>query len=63
MVVTQDAINANSPVAVVVLFTDAVNPKRTYPSHVWLAKGSAALHLGNIAKEQSGYGQLKYPVL
>lgn len=51
-VVTRDAINANSPVVVVVPFTDAANPKRIYPSHVWVAKGSAGLRLDSIAKAE-----------
>ena len=49
-VVTRDAINANSPVVVVVPFTDADNPKRIYPSHVWVPKGSAGLRMDSIAK-------------
>lgn len=52
MVVTRDAINANSPVIVAVPFTDASNPKRIYPSHVWVPKGSAGLRLDSIAKAE-----------
>lgn len=52
VVVTRDAINANSPVIVAVPFTDAANPKRIYPSHVWVPKGSAGLRLGSIAKAE-----------
>ena len=50
VVVTRDAINANSPVVVVVPLTDAANPKRIYPSHVWLPKGSGGLRMNSIAK-------------
>lgn len=49
-VLTRDAINANSPVVVVVPFTDADNPKRIYPSHVWVPRGSAGLRKDSIAK-------------
>lgn len=49
-VVSRDAINANSPVVVIVPFTDAGNPNRLYPSHVWVAKGSAGLRIDSIAK-------------
>ncbi|HEX7895964.1 MAG TPA: type II toxin-antitoxin system PemK/MazF family toxin [Terriglobales bacterium] len=52
VVVTRDAINANSPVIVAVPFTDAANPKRIYPSHVWVPKGSAGLRLDSIAKAE-----------
>ncbi len=52
VVLTRDAINANSPVVVVVPFTHAMNPKRIYPSHVWFAKGSAGLRLDSIAKTE-----------
>lgn len=52
VVVTRDAINANSPVVVIIPLTDAVNPKRIYPSHVWLAKGTAGLHIDSIAKAE-----------
>ncbi len=51
-VISRDAINANSPVVVVVPFTDAANPKRIYPSHVWVSKGSAGLRLDSIAKAE-----------
>lgn len=50
IVVTRDAINANSPVVVIVPLTD--NPKRIYPSHVWIAKGSAGLRIDSIAKAE-----------
>jgi mRNA interferase MazF len=52
VVVTRDAINANSPVVVVVPLTDAGNPKRIYPSHVWLPKGSGGLRMDSIAKTE-----------
>ncbi|HZR66194.1 MAG TPA: type II toxin-antitoxin system PemK/MazF family toxin [Terriglobales bacterium] len=52
VVLTRDAINANSPVVVVVPLTDAVNPRRIYPSHVWLPKGSGGLRMDSIAKSE-----------
>jgi mRNA interferase MazF len=50
IVVTRDSINANSPVVVIVPLTDAANPKRIYPSHVWIAKGTAGLRIDSIAR-------------
>lgn len=50
VVVTRDAINANSPVIVIIPLTDADNPKRIYPSHVWLSMGSGGLRKDSIAK-------------
>lgn len=52
IVVTRDAINANSPVVVIIPLTDAANPKRMYPSHVWIANGSARLRIDSIAKTE-----------
>lgn len=52
IVVTRDAINANSRVVIVVPFTDPANPKRIYPSHVWIPKGSAGLGIDSIAKAE-----------
>lgn len=52
VVVTRDAINANSPVVVIIPLTDAANPKRVYPSHVWVAKGIAGLRIDSIAKAE-----------
>ena len=52
VVVTRDAINANSPVVVVVPVTDALNPKRLYPSHVWLPKTSGGLRMDSVAKAE-----------
>jgi len=52
VVVTRDAINANSPVVVIIPLTDAANPKRVYPSHVWIAKGIAGLRIDSIAKAE-----------
>lgn len=52
VVVTRDAINANSPVVVIIPLTDAANPKRVYPSHVWIAKGVAGLQIDSIAKAE-----------
>jgi mRNA interferase MazF len=52
VVVTRDAINANSPVVVVVPVTDALNPKRLYPSHVWLPEASGGLRMDSVAKAE-----------
>ncbi|HEX3819386.1 MAG TPA: type II toxin-antitoxin system PemK/MazF family toxin [Candidatus Sulfotelmatobacter sp.] len=52
VVVSRDSINANSPVVVVVPLTDAANVKRTYPSHVHLAKGSGGLKMDSLAKAE-----------
>ena len=50
VVVTRDAINANSPVVVIVPLTDAGNPTRIYPSHVRISKGSGGLRKDSVAK-------------
>ncbi|MGH9517475.1 MAG: type II toxin-antitoxin system PemK/MazF family toxin [Terriglobales bacterium] len=52
VVVTRDAINANSPVVVIVPLTDANNPKRIYPSHVWIPQPTAGLRITSIAKAE-----------
>jgi mRNA interferase MazF len=52
VVVSRDSINANSPVVVVVPFTDAANVKRLYPSHASLAKGRGGLRMDSIAKAE-----------
>ena len=52
VVITRDSINANSPVVVVIPLTDAANPKRIYPSHVWLPSGSGGLRIDSIAKAE-----------
>ena len=52
VVVTRDAINTNSPVVVVVPLTDAANPKRLYPSHVWLPKSAGGLRMDSVAKAE-----------
>ena len=52
VVISRDSINANSPVVVVVPLTDATNVKRTYPSHVFLPKGSGALKMDSVAKTE-----------
>lgn len=50
MVISRDSINANSPAVVVIPVTDASNVKRTYPSHVYLPKGSGGLKTDSVAK-------------
>lgn len=52
IVMTRDAINANSPVVVVIPTTDAENVKRTYPSHVFIPRGVARLKMDSIAKAE-----------
>jgi mRNA interferase MazF len=49
IVVSRDAINKNSPVVVVVPFTDAANKTRIYPSHVRFKAGVAGLTIDSIA--------------
>jgi mRNA interferase MazF len=52
IVLSRDAINANSPVVVVVPVTDAANVKRAYPSHASLPKGAGGLKTESIAKAE-----------
>jgi len=52
VVVSRDSINANSPVVVIVPLTDAANVKRTYPSHVFLPRGSAGLKADSVVKAE-----------
>ena len=52
IIVSRDSINANSPVVVGVPTTDAKNVKRSYPSHVFLAKKSGGLAMDSIAKAE-----------
>lgn len=49
VVVSRDALNNNSPVVVVVPFTDAKNKTRIYPSHVRFKAGVAGLTIDSIA--------------
>ena len=52
VVVSRDAINANSPVVVIIPLTDASNVKRTYPSHIYLPKGTGGLKMDSVAKAE-----------
>ena len=52
VVVSRDSINANSPVVVIVPFTDAVNVERVYPSHAHFPKGTGGLKMDSIAKAE-----------
>src|SRR5438067_10264727 len=52
LVVSRDAINANSPVVVIIPLTDAANVKRTYPSHVLVPKGAGGLKMDSVAKAE-----------
>jgi mRNA interferase MazF len=49
VVVSRDAINASSPVVVVVPATDRANKPRIYPSHVVLRVGDGGLTLESVA--------------
>lgn len=49
LVVSRDAINASSPVVVIVPFTDAANKTKTYPSHVRFKAGTGGLTKDSIA--------------
>ena len=48
LVVSRDALNAYSPVVIVVPCTDASNKKRLYPSHVPVVAGSGGLTLDSV---------------
>jgi mRNA interferase MazF len=52
VVMSRDSINVNSPVVVVIPLTDAANVKRTYPSHVYLAKNSGGLRMDSVGKTE-----------
>jgi mRNA interferase MazF len=52
VVVSRDSINANSPVVVIVPVTDAANVKKTYPSHVYLARNSGGLKMDSVVKTE-----------
>jgi len=52
VVLSRDAINAYSPVVVIVPATDADNVKKAYPMHVLLAKGQGGLKKDSIAKTE-----------
>ena len=49
VVISRDAINRNSPVVVIVPFTDAANKSKIYPSHVQFKAGTAGLSMDSIA--------------
>lgn len=49
VIVSRDAINKNSPVVVVVPFTDAENKTRIYPSQVPVQAGCGGLTIDSIA--------------
>lgn len=49
LVVSRDAINRNSPVVVIVPFTDASNKTKIYPSHVRIKCGTGGLKMDSIA--------------
>lgn len=49
VVVSRDAINASSPVVIIVPVTDRANKKHLYPSHVELKMGDANLTCDSVA--------------
>lgn len=49
IIVSRDAINASSPVVIVVPVTDRTNKKRLYPSHVELKMGEGGLTCDSVA--------------
>lgn len=49
VIVSRNAMNQNSPVVVIVPFTDARNKTKTYPSHVRFKAGTAGLTMDSIA--------------
>jgi mRNA interferase MazF len=49
VVVSRDAINASSPVVVVVPVADRANKTRIYPSHVILKAGDGGLAIESVA--------------
>ncbi len=49
IIVSRDAINANSPVVIIVPTTDRANKARLYPSHVEINAGEGGLTLDSVA--------------
>lgn len=49
VVISRDAINASSPVLIIVPVTDRSNKIRIYPSHVELKLGEGGLKLESVA--------------
>lgn len=49
IIVSRDALNASSPVVIVVPVTDRANKVRIYPSHVELKAGEGGLTLDSVA--------------
>lgn len=49
VIVSRDAINAFSPVVIVVPFTNAANVKRTYPHTVLVPQGEGGLSVDSVA--------------
>jgi len=49
VVVSRDAINASSPVVIVIPITDLDHKQRLYPSHVALRQGSGGLTKDSVA--------------
>jgi len=49
IIVSRDAINASSPVVVIVPLTSRSNKQRIYPSHVELPRGEGGLTADSVA--------------
>ena len=49
IIVSRDAINASSPVVIIVPLTDRTNKKHIYPSHVEMKMGEAGLTCDSVA--------------
>lgn len=49
LVISRDAINASSPVIIVVPVTDQANKRRLYPSHVPIPAGEGGLTMDSVA--------------
>jgi mRNA interferase MazF len=48
LIVSRDVINQNSPVIIVVPFTNARNVKRTYPNNVLVPEGEGGLTVDSV---------------
>lgn len=49
VIVSRDAINANSPVIVIVPVTKATNVRRSYPNNVVIEQGNGGLTVDSVA--------------
>jgi mRNA interferase MazF len=49
LIISRDALNKFSPLAVIVPFTDAANKTKVYPSHVRFSAGRGGLTMESLA--------------